>query len=143
MVLRTVARNVFTPKTRAQSSLEREDAIWKLNGEAAESDAAAAWGAPTPHRGAGKTGPAPGQRSEPRADNTRPGKTFKCLPVTVGRSNSNHCKALSASRQRAGTTRSVLESLLFLLRTRGVGDGTGKQTSKAGGIPVLCREAST
>lgn len=27
MVLRMVARNVLTPKTRAQSSLEREDAI--------------------------------------------------------------------------------------------------------------------
>lgn len=30
MVFSTVAKKVFTPKTRAQSSLEREVAIWKL-----------------------------------------------------------------------------------------------------------------
>lgn len=33
-VLRTVARNVLTPKTKAQSSFEREDAIWKLKEKA-------------------------------------------------------------------------------------------------------------
>lgn len=30
MVLRTVAKKVLMPKTKAQSSLEREAAIWKL-----------------------------------------------------------------------------------------------------------------
>lgn len=29
-VFRTVARKVLTPKTRAHSSLESEDAIWEL-----------------------------------------------------------------------------------------------------------------
>lgn len=52
-VLSTVAKNVLTPKTRAQSSLEREDAIWKLKGRAGGGHVAGGTAQGTPGRGAG------------------------------------------------------------------------------------------